>query len=84
MNSVILCKATPIGNQVIEDVRIDFRKECPDFKDLSSAAHFYDLEADDIAERLIAVLPGGVLDRLTAKLLIHKASLLRISTRDEK
>jgi len=76
----MLYKAAPIGKTHVNDLALLFEKEIPEMDTLEKAAGFYEFEADDIAKALIDTLPGGVLDRLTAKLLIHKSSLLRIST----
>lgn len=79
MSAVKLCKASAIDNtKPVEDVTISFVKELPVFADLKAAAEFYEFEAMDIADRLIDVLPGGVLDRVIIRLLEHKAGYLRI------
>ena len=77
-----LSKAQPTITK-IEDAHLHLVVEIPDFKNLKDAAEYYDNDAQDIAECLIDTLAGGVLDRLIAKLLIYKASLLRVPYGDK-
>lgn len=74
-----LNKASPVlQSEPIQEIHLKFCKDLPGFNDSKEAAHHYDNEAQDIFETLVNVLPGGVLDRLLAKLLSHKASLFTV------
>ena len=75
---LVISKAGPIADQQIDDVKIVITGCPPNFADLKEQGLFYDNDAEDLAEKLINSLPGGTLDRLTAKLLMHKASLFRV------
>ena len=74
MIGIIIRKASPVGTQIVPDATIEIVGACPRFNDLNDAAHFYDGQAQKLAIILFNTLPGGVLDRLLAKMLIHKAS----------
>ena len=75
---LVISKASPIGDQHVSDAMIEIRGEVPKFKSLQEAAEFYDRDAFELANLLASSLPGGTLDRLTACLLTHQATLLRV------
>ena len=82
MKEIIVAKASPIGDQVIESVAIRIETGVPDFghdRDfVTQAQAFYDAEADKVVDALWTALPGGVIDRVLAKLLERHASLFKI------
>ena len=70
-----------IAGEIVEPSMIDISAQInPDgeVQTVREQAEFYDAEAERIFRALKTSLPGGTLDRLTAKLLILKASSLRV------
>lgn len=62
----------------IESAHLLLEVPIPELPSLEDARLTYQQQARQIAELLISTLPGGTVDALTAELLTHKASLLRI------
>ena len=78
-NEVHIFKAAPIGKQTIGDTTIYIIEPIPEMPSLQAAAATYWTQADELAEALHEVLPGGTLDRLLVRLMEIKASLFRAS-----
>jgi hypothetical protein len=79
--TVTITKASPFyHDHHLPDVQILMTGEPPNFTfpDLHDAATWYDAQAEALFNVLRTSLPGGTLDRLTAKLLMHKATLFRV------
>jgi len=78
MKIISVAKASPIGNQEIENVQIFIEGEAPYINDLAVQKEFYRGEAHKIAVILIDSLPNATLTRVIAELVEHLAGLLKI------
>jgi hypothetical protein len=87
MTEVTVCKADPIGDQVIEDARIHITGKLPESKGpieslpefLAALAKVFDSQAEAIETALHDSLPGGTYDRLLGRMLERKATHFRVS-----
>ena len=84
MNEIMICKAQPIGLQMILDKTIILSGEPPYLESLQDMGKFYSKEAKELADVLETTLPGGTFDRLVAELLTRKAGHSVVSWREEK
>lgn len=73
-------KAQGIGAVKVNGVVIDITEEIPSSNDLKESAALYEKEAEKIVGALKQSLCGGVLARVTSKLLHHQANLFIIPT----
>ena len=78
MKTIVIKKANPIADRAVPNVTILLIGELQDCDTLEDAANVYEAEAQKLFDVLRGCLPGGVFDRLTAKMLQAKASLLAI------
>ena len=63
----------------IEDLRIVFDQEIPQFPGgLSAAAKEYEQQGKQLANALYRTLPGGVYDQVLCAMMKKRASLLRV------
>lgn len=83
METIIIRKAQPIGDQEIPDVQIVIGGSPPDFDDLSEYENFYKQQAHELF-RALRFLPGGIFDQLLALMMQERASLFRISLFEEE
>lgn len=68
------------GNEPVEDVRISFLEETPNFLETREGFDTVrDRQAEELARTLWNVLPGGVVDALIAALMKRRASQLIVS-----
>lgn len=84
MTTIRTYKADPLGSRITPGITIEIDRRLPEVKTLKEATAIYDTDAKLIFDALIHSLPGGTIDRLTARLLIHKASLLAIPHINQK
>lgn len=59
----------------IESITISLDEEIPNLSNLKDQEQCFEKEAETLCSYLIGTLPGGTLGRLTAKLMLHHASL---------
>ena len=75
MKTINICKAQPVSCENVEPVVITIVDELPSWIELPA---FFDNEAKQLADTLLAVLPGGTYDRLVGYMLAQKASRLLV------
>jgi hypothetical protein len=73
---VHIFKAQP---EETESIIISIDRMVPNAVNLDAARVGYNLQAESLVKEFIAVLPGGTVDALFAKLAAHKAGLLKIA-----
>ena len=83
MKTVVIRKVQGVGSHPTPNLKIVLDEPVPDFESLDEAADFFEAQATELEGALSKVLPGGTPDRLTARLLQRKASLLVIPAIDE-
>ena len=78
--SAIVCKADPIGNQVIPSQTIGISLSLPESTGKSNRelTEFFKGEAGKIADALFTSLPGATLDQLVIEMLERKACMLHV------
>ena len=74
---ITLSKADPIGKEELPDMFISISADLPKHKTLEDSENYYDTQAIQLEDALYNVLPQGVFDRLTIKLMERKTSLYR-------
>lgn len=82
-----ICKAFSVDGEPIPNLEIHFKE--PSKLEVSSNSlqewmELFEKEAKALAEALLKTLPGGIIDRLLAELLIRRGSLLAIPLFQER
>ena len=80
--TITVCKANPrYGKDGDYSTVVSITEEVPDFKyeSLAEWEEFADAQAQQICQALRASLPGGVLDRLLAHMMMAQASSLCVA-----
>ena len=77
MKTVTLPKAVPIGKEPVEDTTILINGALPirDIPDLKEVEVYYDNQARILIDALLGVLPQGIIEPLTIKLLEQRVSM---------
>jgi hypothetical protein len=77
MIDLILYKAQDtIKSEPVPDITLHFTQPIPESQTLKELERAHDSQAQLLVDALTRVLPGGVLTRLTAKLMLRYAGLL--------
>lgn len=79
MKTLFIRKAQPVSeNEPIESMAMVFESSVAEFPSLDEARHAYEDDAQDIADALQRVLPGGTFHALLIEMLKRKHSMLVI------
>lgn len=76
--TVRILRAGNIGNVVPPKLTIEVHEQIYDFSTLEDARHLHARQGSELADAIMASMPGGTVDALLAELMRRRASLFSV------